>query len=130
MNELMQMMADHFPFLNDEAAALTLRLCKQNHRLFHYPERQSLLGFYQFYPELINVVRNQDFEVLMQCNLTEGPLIYFAVLILPQTDYKMLYTIRRVLNARAYAFHRYTNGEFEFHFVRNNHYGQTDAHIN
>ena len=117
MNELMQMMADHFPFLNDEDAALTLRLCKQNHRLFHYPE-------------LINVVRNQDFEVLMQCNLTEGPLIYFAVLILPQTDYKMLYTIRRVLNARAYAFHRYTNGEFEFHFVRNNRYGQSNAHNN
>ncbi len=125
MNELMEMMAEHFPFIDDEDAALTLRLCEQNRRLFHYPERQSLLGFVQFYPELINVVRHREFDVLMKCDLTEGPLIFVVVLITPGNALRIISAIVRTLNARAYAFHRYRDEEYEFHFVRNNRYVQS-----
>ena len=120
------MMAEHFPFLGGDEITSTLRLCEKNNRLFYFPEDQPnfLLGYYQFFPELINVVRNQEFDVLVKCDLTHGPLVYVAVLIMPGNALKMISAIVRILEARAYAFHRYKKDGYEFHFVKNNRYGK------
>jgi len=118
------MMAENFPFLGMEEIDSTLQLCEQNNRLFYFPEDepQQLLGYYQFFPELINVVRCQEFDILMRCDLTEGPLVYVAVLITPGNAFRTMTMLVRTLNARAYAFHRYKNDEYIFHFFRNNRY--------
>ena len=129
MDPLTEMMVEHFPFLEPEEAEQTLTLCAKNDRLFYFPQ-DNLLGYYQFYPELINVVREQDFDTLMKLDLTEGPLIYVAVLITPGNALKTISQIVRALNARAYAFHRHKGEEYEFHFVRNNRYGQNHARDN
>jgi len=130
---LIEMMAEHFPFLDNGQARETLRLCEKNNRLFYAPANKPafVLGYYQFFPELINVVRHQRFDILMECNLTDGPLVYVAVLITPGNAVRTISKIVRLLDARAYAFHRYIDGgEYEFHFVRNNRYGATNAHLN
>jgi len=121
---LTRMMAENFPFLDMDEIDSTLRLCEKNYRLFYFPEDSphSLLGYYQFFPELINVVRCQEFDVLMRCDLTDGPLVYVAALITPGNALKTITMIVRTLNARAYAFHRHKGDEYVFHFVRNNHY--------
>ena len=132
LDRLTEMMTEHFPFLEREEAETTLRLCEQNERLFYLPARpEFLLGYFQFYPELINVVRHQDFDTLLRCDLTQGPLIYVAVLITPGNALRTITMIVRALDARAYAFHRHKGDEYEFHFVRNNRYaGITHASIN
>ncbi|MES2366801.1 MAG: hypothetical protein V4563_13045, partial [Pseudomonadota bacterium] len=86
------------------------------------PDRRFLLGYVQFYPELINVVRHREFDVLLKCDLTAGPLVFVVVLITPGDALRVISQIVRGLNARAYAFHRYRDDEYEFHFVRNNRY--------
>jgi len=118
------MMLDHFPFLDSDEADLILRLCGKNHGLFYFPEDEpdSLLGYFQFFPELINVVRLREFDILMKCDLTTGPLVCVAALIMPGNALRTITMIVRELNARAYAFHRYRQDDYEFHFVRNNHY--------
>lgn len=124
------MMNEQFPFLARDDIETTLELCERNQGLFYFPESRELLGFYRFYPELIYAVKDEDFELLMQCNLREGPLVYVAALIGPNRG--ALRTIRAIvsgLNARGYAFHRYKNGEHIFHFVRNNRFGR-GARIN
>jgi len=125
-DRLLEMMAERFPFLSAADAEQVLKLCEKNNRLFYFPEDKPnfLLGYYQFFPELINVVRNQELDVLMKCDLTHGPLVYVAVLIMPGNALKMISAIVRILEARAYAFHRYKEDGFEFHFVRNNRYGK------
>jgi len=124
--QLKDMMAERFPFLSSADAEQVLRLCDKNNRLFYFPEGDPnfLLGYYQFFPELINVVRNQELDTLMKCDLTTGPLVYVAVLIMPGSALKMISAIVRILEARAYAFHRYKKDGFEFHFVKNNRYGK------
>ncbi len=130
MGELEQLMAEHFPFFSDEEINDALELCHKNDRLFYEPDRRFLLGYVQFYPELINVVRHCEFDVLLKCDLTAGPLVFVVVLITPGNALRIISEIVRGLNARAYAFHRYKDEEYEFHFVRNNRYGQTNAHNN
>ncbi len=130
MGELEQLMVEHFPFLTDEEIGNTLELCHQNNRLFYESDKRFLLGYVQFYPELINAVRLLDFNVLLKCDLTAGPLVFVVVLITPGNALRIISEIVRGLNARAYAFHRHKDEEYEFHFVRNNRYGQTNAHIN
>lgn len=130
MGEIEQLMITHFPFFSDEDINKTLELCHQNDRLFYEPDKQFLLGYVQFYPELINAVRLIDFDVLLKCDLTAGPLVFVVVLITPGNALRVISQIVRGLNARAYAFHRHKDEDYEFHFVRNNRYGQTNAHIN
>ena len=125
MGELEQLMTENFPFLTDEEINDTLDLCHKNDRLFYEPDRRFLLGYVQFYPELINAVRLLEWEVLLKCDLTEGPLVYVAVLITPGDALRIISEIVRGLNARAYAFHRHNDEEYEFHFVRNNRYAQS-----
>ena len=125
MSELEELMTEHFPFLTDEEINDTLELCHKNNRLFYESDKRFLLGYVQFYPELINVVRHLDFDVLLKCNLTAGPLVYVAVLITPGNALRIISEIVRGLNARAYAFHRYKDEEQEFHFVYNNRYAQS-----
>jgi len=124
LDKLTEMMLDQFPFLDRDEADLTLRLCEKNNRLFYFPKEEpvELLGYYQFFPELINAVRRQEFDVLMRCDLTAGPLVYVAALITPGNALRTITMIVRTLNARAYAYHRYKDEDYEFHFVRNNHY--------
>ncbi len=130
MGELEQLMVEHFPFLADEEISNILELCHKNNRLFYESDRRFLLGYVQFYPELINAVRLIDFDVLLKCDLTAGPLVFVVVLITPGNALRIISEIVRGLNARAYAFHRHKDEEYEFHFVKNNRYGQTNAHIN
>ncbi len=125
MGELEQLMIEHFPFLADEEINNILELCHKNNRLFYEADRRFLLGYVQFYPELINAVRLIDFDVLLKCDLTEGPLVFVAVLITPGNALRVISQIVRSLNARAYAFHRHKDEEYEFHFVRNNRYAQS-----
>lgn len=125
MGELEQLMIEHFPFLTDEEISNILELCHKNNRLFYESDRRFLLGYVQFYPELINAVRLIDFDVLLKCDLTEGPLVFVAVLITPGNALRIISEIVRGLNARAYAFHRHKDEEYEFHFVRNNRYTQS-----
>src|SRR5512138_1126232 len=101
---LASMITSHFPFLDTESAEAILHLCNKNNRLFYYPESAPdyLLGYYQFFTELINVIREQDFDVLMGLDLTRGPLVYVAALITPGGGLKHVSTIVRVLNSRAY----------------------------
>lgn len=124
MDELTELMVKQFPFMDAEDAETVLELCEKNRRLFYFPDSKpfSLLGYFRFFPELINVVRDQDFEMLMRCDLTKGPLVYVAVLITPGNAYKTMMRLVHILHARAYAFHRYRDQEWEFHFFRNNHY--------
>ena len=125
-------MVGNFPFLDREEADLILRLCEKNNRLFYFPkdEPHSLLGYFQFFPELINVVRHREFDILMRCDLTAGPLVCVAVLITPGNALRTITMIIRNLNARAYAFHRYKQDDYEFHFVRNNHYSTEQTGTN
>ncbi len=124
MGEIEQLMAEHFPFFTGEDINNILELCHQNNRLFYESDRRFLLGYVQFYPELINAVRLIDFDVLLKCDLTEGPLVFVVVLITPGNALRVISQIVRGLNARAYAFHRHKDDEYEFHFVRNNRYAQ------
>ena len=115
-------MARHFPFLTAEDIDLILSICQRNNGLVVYPKDKPnmLLGYYRFFPELILAVEKQDFELLNRCDLTSGPLAYIAALILPYGDgYGEMRDILRVLNARAYAFHRFHKGEWRFHFFKN-----------
>ncbi len=125
MGELEQLMIEHFPFLTGEEINNTLELCHKNDRLFYESDRRFLLGYVQFYPELINAVRLIDFDVLLKCDLTAGPLVFVVVLITPGNALRIISEIVRGLNARAYAFHRHKDEEYEFHFVRNNRYAQS-----
>ncbi len=125
MGELEQMMAEEFPFLADEEINDALELCYKNNRLFYEYDRRFLLGYVQFYPELINVVRHREFDVLLKCDLTAGPLVFVVVLITPGNALRIISEIVRGLHARAYAFHRYKDEEYEFHFVRNNRYAKS-----
>lgn len=129
MDDLTDLMVKHFPFMDAEDAESVLEICAKNHQLFYFPDGKpyNLLGFYRFFPELINVVRDQDFEALIKCDLTEGPLVYVAVLITPGNAYKTMRRLVYLLQARAYAFHRYRNREWEFHFFRNNHYADSQV---
>ncbi len=122
MGDLEQLIVEHFPFVTDEEIGDILELCDRNNRLFYEPDRQFLLGYVQFYPELINVVRHREFDVLLKCDLTAGPLVFVVVLITPGNALRVISQIVRGLNARAYAFHRYRDEDYEFHFVRNNRY--------
>ncbi len=122
MGDLEQLIVEHFPFATDDEINEILELCYQNNRLFYEPDRRFLLGYVQFYPELINVVRHREFDVLLKCDLTAGPLVFVVVLITPGDALRVISQIVRGLNARAYAFHRYRDDEYEFHFVRNNRY--------
>ncbi len=130
MGEIEQLIVEHFPFVADEEVSDILELCVKNDRLFYESDRRFLLGYVQFYPELINVVRHREFDVLLKCDLTAGPLVFVVVLITPGNALRIISEIVRGLNARAYAFHRHKDEEYEFHFVRNNRYGQTYAHNN
>ncbi len=125
MGELEQLMVEEFPFLTDEEINDTLELCHKNDRLFYEPDRRFLLGYVQFYPELINAVRLIDFDVLLKCDLTAGPLVFVVVLITPGNALRIISQIVKGLNAKAYAFHRHKAEGYEFHFVRNNRYGQS-----
>ena len=125
MGELEQLIAGHFPFVDDEEINDVIELCHKNNRLFYEPDRRFLLGYVQFYPELINVVRHREFDVLLKCNLTAGPLVFVVVLITPGNALRIISEIVRGLDARAYAFHRYRDEEYEFHFVKNNRYAQS-----
>ncbi len=122
MGEIEQLITEHFPFVDDEEISDILDLCVKNDRLFYESDRRFLLGYVQFYPELINVVRHRDFDVLLKCDLTAGPLVFVVVLITPGNALRIISQIVRGLNSRAYAFHRYRDEEYEFHFVRNNRY--------
>jgi len=124
LDKLLEMMVRNFPFLDMEEADLILRLCEKNTGLLYCPadEPDSLLGYFRFFPELINVVRLREFDTLMRCDLTSGPLVCVAVLITPGNALRTITMIIRELNAKAYAFHRYRQDDYEFHFVRNNHY--------
>ncbi len=123
--ELEQLIVEHFPFVTDEEISDILELCDKNNRLFYEPDRRFLLGYVQFYPELINVVRHREFDVLLKCDLTAGPLVFVVVLITPGNALRVISQIVRGLNAKAYAFHRHKDEEYEFHFVRNNRYAQS-----
>jgi len=130
--KLKDMMAERFPFLSSADAEQVLKLCDKNNRLFYFPEDNPnfLLGYYQFFPELVNVVRNQELDTLMKCDLTTGPLVYVAVLIMPGNNLRMISSFERIINARAYAFHRYRKDRWEFHFLRNNRYGRLETSQN
>ena len=128
MDELIKLMLVHFPFMTADNAETALKICEKNDNLVYSPPH-SLLGYYRFYPELINVIRDQDFDTLTLCNLTEGPLVYVAVLITPGNAYKTMMQLASLLNARAYAFHRYREGEAEFHFFRNNRYAEPQMRV-
>ncbi len=125
MGDLEQLIVEHFPFVTDEEIGDILELCDRNNRLFYEPDRQFLLGYVQFYPELINVVRHREFDVLLKCDLTAGPLVFVVVLITPGNALRVISQIVKGLNARAYAFHRYRDEDYEFHFMRNNRYAQS-----
>ncbi len=125
MGEIEQLITEHFPFVDDEEISDILDLCVKNDRLFYESDRRFLLGYVQFYPELINVVRHREFDVLLKCDLTAGPLVFVVVLITPGNALRIISEIVRGLNARAYAFHRYRDEEYEFHFVKNNRYAQS-----
>ncbi len=125
MGELEQLMIEHFPFATDEEISDIFELCHKNDRLFYESDKRFLLGYVQFYPELINVVRHREFDVLLKCDLTAGPLVFVVVLITPGNALRIISQIVRGLNSRAYAFHRYRDDEYEFHFVRNNRYTQS-----
>ncbi len=125
MGEIEQLIVEHFPFVADEEVSDILELCVKNDRLFYESDRRFLLGYVQFYPELINVVRHREFDVLLKCDLTAGPLVFVVVLITPGNALRIISEIVRGLNARAYAFHRHKDEEYEFHFVRNNRYAQS-----
>lgn len=131
MDELTQLMLSHFPFMDEDDARTVLDLCDRNDRLFYYQEAgvRSLLGYYRFSPGLINVVRDQDFETLMRCDLTQGPLVYVVVLITPGNAYRTMMQLVDLLHARAYAYHRYRDGEPEFHFFRNNRYAEKQTGV-
>ncbi len=125
MGEIEQLVAGHFPFVTDEEIHNILELCHKNNRLFYEPDRQFLLGYVQFYPELINAVRLIDFDVLLKCDLTEGPLVFVVVLITPGNALRIMMNLTRSLNGRAYAFHRHKGDEYIFHFFRNTRYAQS-----
>ena len=119
-----ELTAEKFPFLQSRDIDLFLDVCEQNKGLFYFPDEKELLAFYRFYPELIYAVKDQDFDVLKQCDLTEGPLVYVAALVTCGNGLKTVTSIVDRLRARAYAFHRYKQGEWIFHFVRNNRFGR------
>lgn len=124
------LIAETFPFLKSDDINSLLQICEKNKTLFYFPEEREILGFYRFFPELIYAVAEQDYGVLMKCDLTEGPLVYVAALITQSRGLRMVSAIVRTLNARAYAFHRYKKDEWEFHFVRNNRYATAQAGLN
>ena len=122
MLHLQLLMHKHFPFLSEEDIDSILSLCRRNNGLVIYPEEKPnvLLGYFRFFPELILAVEQQDFELLNKCDLTHGPLAYIAALILPYGHgYGEMRHIAKVLNSRAYAFHRYKRGQWRFHFFKN-----------
>ncbi len=125
MGEIEQLVAEHFPFVTDEEISNILELCEKNNRLFYESDRQFLLGYVQFYPELINAVRLIDFNVLLKSDLTSGPLVFVVVLITPGNALKIMMDLTRSLNGRAYAFHRHKGDEYIFHFFRNTRYAQS-----
>jgi len=117
-----ELIAKTFPFLKSDEIARLLQICEQNGSLYYFPQEKELLGYYRFFPELIYAVADQDYDTLLKCDLTEGPLLYVAVLITQKNGLRMVSTIVKTLRARAYAFHRYRQDEWEFHFVKNNRY--------
>ena len=124
------LIAEKFPFLNSEDIDKFLGICEQNKGLFYFAEEKELLAFYRFCPELIYAVKDQDFDFLMQCDLTKGPLIYVAALVVPSDGFRAMWRIAERLNARAFAFHRFKKDQWNFHFFRNTRYGRSDAHLN
>ena len=119
---LIRLMAFHFPFLKGEEISDILSICARSNGLTYFPldKPEALVGYFRFYPELIEAVQQQDFDLLEECDLSYGPLVYLAALILPEGErYAEMREIARVLNAKAYCFHRFRHGEWRFHFFKN-----------
>lgn len=125
-----ELLAYKFPFLTSADIDAILSICKRSRGFYYFPDDGELLAYYRFFPELIYAVKDQDFDVLAQCNLTKGPLVYVAALVTCGNGLKTISTIVASLRARAYAFHRYKQGEWHFHFVKNNRFGRGSTGIN
>ena len=116
------LMLRRFDWMTEGSADAILRLCLKNSGLLMIPLENplALIGYYRFWPRLLEAVEEQDFVTLGGENLTQGPILYVAAFICPARGYEILRDILRILNPYALSFHRLNKrtGQFRFNCLR------------
>ena len=118
-----ELMASRFPFLNGDDIETILWICEKNQGLCYLPydRPEYLICILSFWPVLIKPVEEQDFPVLLEADLTEGPLVYIAVLICPKDGYRLTWRLLQSMDPQPYAFccHRCNTGKWRFQMKMN-----------
>ena len=126
LNACKELMAAHFPFLNSGDIDRILRLCAKNQSLYCLPQDKPeyLFGYYRFFPALARAVMDDDYTLLLNCDLTMGPIVYIAVMVCPRDGYTLTRRLLDAIDPPPYAFccHRRNIGEkWRFQWKVNSH---------
>lgn len=121
-----ELMASRFPFLNGDDIDMILCICAKNKSLYCLPEEKPeyIFGFYRFFPVLAKSVMDQDFPLLLDCDLTMGPIVYIAVLVAPRDGYGVTRRLLDSIDPPPYAFccHRHNiDDKWRFQWKLNSH---------
>lgn len=115
--------ASTFPHLTEGTIDQILRLCIKNDGLIYPPVEKPdfLFAFYRYYPERIEAVKTQDYELLNLLDLRRGPMLYIAAFVAPIKAYEIMRNCVEILNPLGVTFHRQDKhtGEWRFGFVEN-----------
>lgn len=109
---------------------LMVDICLLNNGLLWAPkeEPESVIGYFRYYPVLVDVVEQRQMNILSECDLRDGPILHIAALVTPGKGYGITRELIDALNPRAVSCHRYRKDRtFNFRFQLNRRYRDKHA---